>query len=56
MIRFSHWKDLPSLWITEAPELDLRIFVSIDHVVEAAGPTFVTSLEEGLCNSKVCSK
>lgn len=55
-IKFSHWKDLQSIWITEAPELELRLFVSADPVVETAGPTFIASVEEGLCNSKVCSE
>jgi hypothetical protein len=55
-ISFGHWKDLQSLWITEAPELELRIFVRADPLVETAGPTFIAFLEEGLCNSKVCSE
>jgi hypothetical protein len=52
---FSHWKDLQSLWITEAPELELRIFVRADPLIETAGPTFIDFLEKGLCNSEVCS-
>jgi hypothetical protein len=55
-ISFSHWKDLQLLWITEAPQLELRIFVNADLEVEIARPTFVASVEEGLCNSKVCSE
>lgn len=53
-VSFNHWKDLQTLWITEAPELELRIFVSGDPVVETAVSPFVASVEEGLCNSKVC--
>ncbi|KAJ5368288.1 uncharacterized protein N7496_008048 [Penicillium cataractarum] len=52
-IKFSHWEDLKALWITEAPELKLRIFVVVDPATEAAGPTFAATLEEELCNSKV---
>ncbi|KAF3399964.1 hypothetical protein F1880_008308 [Penicillium rolfsii] len=52
-ISFSHWKDLQSLWITEAPELELRIFISADPVVQTAGLTFVACVEQGLCNSEV---
>lgn len=52
-IKINHWKDLQSMWITEAPELELRIFVNADPVIEAVGPTFVANVEEELCNSKV---
>jgi hypothetical protein len=52
-IKINHWKDLQSLWITEAPELELRIFVNADPAIEAIGPTFVANVEEELCNSKV---
>lgn len=52
-VKINHWKDLQSLWITEAPELELRIFVNVDPVIEAIGPTFVANVEEELCNSKV---
>lgn len=51
--KINHWKDLQSLWITEAPELELRIFVNVDPVIEAIGPTFVANVEEELRNSKV---
>jgi hypothetical protein len=52
-IKINHWKDLQSMWITEAPELELRIFVNVGPVIEAIGPTFVANVEEELCNSKV---
>jgi hypothetical protein len=52
-VSFKHWTDLKSLWITEAPELELRIFVAADPAIEAAGPTFAAALEGGLCNTKV---
>lgn len=53
-ISFSHWRDLKLLWITEAPELELRIFVTVDPAIEAVGRTFAAGLKEELCNSKVC--
>ncbi|CEJ59445.1 hypothetical protein PMG11_08070 [Penicillium brasilianum] len=52
-ISFKDWKDLKSLWITEAPELELRIFVAADPPIETTRPKFAAALEEGLCNSKV---
>ena len=52
-IKINHWKDLQSLWITEPPELELRIVVNVDPVIAAIGSTFVAKVGEELCNSKV---
>ncbi|KAJ5788815.1 uncharacterized protein N7518_005826 [Penicillium psychrosexuale] len=43
-ISFSQWIDLRTLWVSQAPQLELRLFVSFDPMIKAAEPAFATEL------------
>lgn len=55
-INFSQWKDLQTLWVFQAPQLELRLFIDFDPMIEAAGSAFAASLVKNFCRSKVRSK
>jgi hypothetical protein len=44
---------LEDIWITEAPELDLRVFIGSNWGSEDAVASFVSRLEPQLCGLKV---
>ncbi|KAJ5176305.1 uncharacterized protein N7482_002182 [Penicillium canariense] len=52
-ISIRHWKDLQSLWVTEAPELLLRLLVTVCPTLDIARSTFIASLEADFCKSGV---
>ncbi|KAJ5569928.1 uncharacterized protein N7459_009358 [Penicillium hispanicum] len=49
----NEWPDLLGVWVTEAPELELRLFTALGLGLEATGSDFVANLGESLCNSSV---
>ncbi|KAI2705861.1 hypothetical protein CBS147332_7105 [Penicillium roqueforti] len=55
-ISFSQWIDLRTLWVSQAPQLELRLFVSFDPMIKAAEPAFATELvrEIGLPEPENC--
>lgn len=52
-VKVSQWQDLPSLWVTEAPELYIRLFIRATHGLEHAVSALVAELREKLCSSPV---
>lgn len=55
-VRVSHWQDLSSIWVTEAPELDIRLFIRPGHCLGLAVAALVIGLGDKLCASPVCLK
>lgn len=53
LVQISQWQDLLSIWVTEAPELELRLSVGMAPGLELAASRFLSSLEEKLCSSIV---
>lgn len=53
-IQSGQWPNPQAIWVTEAPELELRLFVGIDLRLQVVGATFVANLGDKLCNSSVC--
>ncbi|KAJ5304793.1 Asparagine synthase glutamine-hydrolyzing [Penicillium atrosanguineum] len=49
------WPDQPSIWIAEAPELEIRLSIGMHTCLELATSALICNLSEMLCNSKVWS-
>jgi hypothetical protein len=47
------WPKQPSIWITEAPELEIRLSISVHSCLELVTATFIGDLAENICHSKV---
>ncbi|KAJ5665748.1 uncharacterized protein N7477_008196 [Penicillium maclennaniae] len=47
------WLDQASIWITEAPELEIRLSLSVHTWLKLASSPLLCSLSDMLCNSKV---
>lgn len=52
-VALEKWLDEEDIWITEAPELELRFFVRTGPSLDAAISTFISQLGDKLCDSTV---
>lgn len=55
-VKVSQWQDLSSVWVTEAPELDIRLFIRVAPGLDHAASVLVADLGGKLCISPVCPK
>lgn len=52
-VKIGQWQDLSSMWVTEAPELDIRLFLRSTRGLERAVSALVADLGDKLCRSPV---
>jgi hypothetical protein len=50
---FRQWPKQPSIWITEAPELEIRFSIGVHSPLELATSTFICDLARNMCHSRV---
>lgn len=55
-VKISQWQDLSSIWVTEAPEIDIRLFLRPARDLERAVSALVADLGDKLCSSPVWLK
>ncbi|KAJ5191034.1 uncharacterized protein N7498_010019 [Penicillium cinerascens] len=54
-VNFLQWTDHLSVWIKEAPELEIRLSIVMRSGLKLAASGFISDLAEKICNSKVWS-
>lgn len=53
-LKVSQWQDLSSIWVTEAPELDISLFIRAAQGLEHPMSALMADLGDKLLTSPVC--